>query len=138
MQCCSETTPSAPRHRSWRGIPKPRSPPTLRLPNERQTARHQEVPIHQNEIRQLIADVEASVSAVEKSDAAPKGAGVDEVRRSWDALTKFLNVGPAPRVRACPSCGRDIVHAAIRCMHCWAKSLPPEEEGAGKPAPRNK
>ena len=72
---------------------------------------------------------------MEQSDPGAKGSGIGDVRRSWDALTKFLNIGPAPRVRECPSCGVEIMYAASRCMHCWAKSLPADGANAGESVP---
>jgi uncharacterized paraquat-inducible protein A len=44
---------------------------------------------------------------------------------SWAELVEFLALGPAPELRACPSCGGVGMRAATRCGRCWRKLEPP-------------
>ena len=82
--------------------------------------------MHQAKVRELIANLEGNVARIEKlaSGDANTAASAD-LRTSWAALVEHLAVGPAPAVRKCPSCKREIMRDATRCIHCWAKSAPP-------------
>jgi hypothetical protein len=44
---------------------------------------------------------------------------------SWAELVEYLALGPAPELRACPSCGAFGMRAATVCGICWTKLVPP-------------
>ena len=56
----------------------------------------------------------------ELASAAPAG----ELRVAWDQLVEILALGPAPELRACPTCRNVGMRAATRCMYCWSPLLP--------------
>jgi hypothetical protein len=42
----------------------------------------------------------------------------------WARLVNALALGPRPRLRACPSCGREGMAEATRCGFCWKELVP--------------
>jgi hypothetical protein len=88
--------------------------------------------MHQSELRGFMAGLEREILALERADAGAER-GPEGIRRTFDALSRYLNVGPEPKTRHCPACGSEILKDASRCMHCWAKSAAPAEaSGASK------
>jgi hypothetical protein len=83
--------------------------------------------MHQTVLRKLIADVEGGLAKIEAAGAADVSAQTKELRARWVALVDNLAIGPEPATRKCPFCKKLIMHDATRCLHCWAKSAPPEE-----------
>lgn len=47
-----------------------------------------------------------------------------ELREAWTQMLVLLALGPAPELRACPTCDEVGMRAARRCSRCWA-ALPP-------------
>jgi len=76
----------------------------------------------QKQLRALVARMQEHVALATLATAT------DDDRRkltsSWDSLVAHLNVEPAPEVRACPQCSREIMRAATLCGYCWTKSAP--------------
>jgi hypothetical protein len=56
----------------------------------------------------------------EELKTAPEGA-----QAAWAELSKELDLGPEPLLRACPSCGKVGMQAATRCGNCWVALTPP-------------
>jgi hypothetical protein len=74
-----------------------------------------------NGIRELVDAVERDVSRL-MADHRDAGAALAQ---SWAALVDWLALGPAPRVRRCPSCDRTVMLEATTCGYCWAHLTPP-------------
>jgi hypothetical protein len=85
--------------------------------------------------------VEAMDRAVSRLVARSGAGGADGAAlvTSWAELVEFLELGPAPELRACPFCGSVGMRAATRCGTCWRKlSTAPPAIGAhrrAEPAP---
>ncbi len=73
-------------------------------------------------IRTLVAAVQGGVTRA----VTPAATDDDKqsLTRAWDALVQHLALGPAPDMRACPRCGRDVMRAATLCGYCWSKLTP--------------
>lgn len=77
----------------------------------------------QKQLRALVARMQEHVASAAQTTATD-----DDRKRlssSWDSLVALLNVEPAPEVRACPQCSREIMRAATLCGYCWTKSAAP-------------
>ena len=74
----------------------------------------------QRQLRALVAHMDERVALAVRSTADDDDRR--ELARSWDALARYLDVGPAPATRACPACGREIMQAATLCGYCWTRS----------------
>lgn len=72
------------------------------------------------QLRALVARMEEHVALATRAAASDDDRR--ELTRSWGALLAHLNVEPAPEVRACPHCRREIMRAATLCGFCWTKS----------------
>jgi hypothetical protein len=66
-------------------------------------------------LRSLVATVERELASVGPSEA---------LRGAWDEFVKVLALGPAPELRACPTCNELVMRAATRCSGCWSSLLP--------------
>ena len=69
----------------------------------------------QAELRSLIATVDRELATNAPSEA---------LRGTWDELVKALALGPAPELRACPTCHELGMRAATRCSRCWSVLTP--------------
>lgn len=56
------------------------------------------------------------------------GADATALLTWWAELVELLALGPAPELRACPSCGAVGMRAATRCGFCWQKLEPPASQ----------
>jgi hypothetical protein len=74
------------------------------------------------QLRSSIVDIERELSALEPM-------GSTALKRAWSSLVALLDLGPEPRLRACPHCGGLNNFAATRCSTCWSK-VPAETQGA--------
>lgn len=74
----------------------------------------------QKQLRALMARMQEHVTVAAKSTASDEDR--TELTKTWAALVAHLNVEPAPDLRACPHCKREIMRAATLCGHCWTKS----------------
>lgn len=82
-------------------------------------------------------NLRTTISAVDHEiTRLPAGDGnhaTDELRATWTALVKLLDVGPAPETRECPTCHGLGMRAASRCGSCWTKLEPLTEATAAAP-----
>jgi hypothetical protein len=46
---------------------------------------------------------------------------------TWSSLVEMLDLGAAPQMRECPTCGHQCLIGAVRCRYCWS-SLPASNE----------
>ncbi len=71
-------------------------------------------------VRNLIFSIDAVLAEMLR---APPGTlsqtSLAELKLEWAKLVEALAVGPAPDVRACPSCGHTVIREARRCGYCW-------------------
>lgn len=74
-------------------------------------------------LRPIVEDVEREIARL-RARAVTAGDDDAGLRASWAALVEFLALGPAPELRACPSCGSVGMRAATRCGACWTKLEP--------------
>jgi hypothetical protein len=74
----------------------------------------------QKQLRALVARMEERVALASKPAASDEDrAGLTN---AWGALLTHLAVEPAPDLRSCPTCHREIMRAATLCGYCWTKS----------------
>jgi hypothetical protein len=71
------------------------------------------------------ARMRAAVAAVELALGEVSSNPPEPVREAWNRLVRLLALGPAPALRACPSCGRMGMREATRCGSCWVSLTPP-------------
>jgi hypothetical protein len=75
-------------------------------------------------LRNIVLTIDAVLGEMMK---APPGvlseSSLAELKLEWAKLVDVLALGPAPDVRACPTCGRTVMRQATRCGYCW-KPLP--------------
>jgi hypothetical protein len=79
--------------------------------------------VDERTLRTLIAAVQNGITRT----TAPAAASADDkqaLTRAWDSLLQHLALGPAPDVRPCPRCDREIMRAATACGYCWSKVSP--------------
>ncbi len=81
--------------------------------------------MNQSKARLLIADIERHLPQLDAGDEKPRNEAIAGTRVAWASLVKTLDLGPEPLTRSCPKCRGEIMRAATRCIHCWAKSAPP-------------
>jgi hypothetical protein len=74
----------------------------------------------QKQLRALVARMQEHVTLAASPTASETNRR--DLSTSWNALLSHLNVEPAPEVRGCPGCGREIMRAATLCGYCWTKS----------------
>jgi hypothetical protein len=74
------------------------------------------------QLRDMVATVDREIARRSRAEAGDGDA--DGLIASWDALVKFLALGPAPQTRECPACGRTAILEATRCGYCWASLQP--------------
>jgi hypothetical protein len=75
-------------------------------------------------LRLLSGDVERAMATLFGPEPAEARLPAGALRASWAKLVAALALGPAPELRACPTCHRNCRRAATLCGNCWAK-LPP-------------
>lgn len=74
-------------------------------------------------IRPLLIEVEtrlAAVTAVATADSST----LADLQKAWNALVQGLDLQPEPKMRACPTCSREIRSAATLCGFCWSRVTP--------------
>jgi hypothetical protein len=81
-------------------------------------------------LRPVIAAIDGHLSRLSAASATGTGPATPPLLDSWAELVRLLDLGPAPEMRACPTCGRGGLRAATRCGFCWS-ALP------SAPAPRS-
>lgn len=69
------------------------------------------------QLRSGILDVNRELSALEPT-------GSTALKQAFASLVTLLDLGPEPKLRACPKCGGLNMFAATRCGTCWT-SVPP-------------
>lgn len=75
-------------------------------------------------LRHIILTIDAVL--LEMSRAPPGSlpeSSLAELNLEWAKLVNVLALGPAPDVRACPTCGNTVMRLATRCGYCW-RALP--------------
>jgi hypothetical protein len=65
-------------------------------------------------LRVLVAHVDSTIASLETAEGGSKQA----LEQAWANLVGGLALGEEPEVRTCPSCGRSIMRAAVRCRYC--------------------
>jgi hypothetical protein len=73
--------------------------------------------------RQLLADVERAITSVRKVDPVTTVA-IDwaPLLTAYSNLESHLAIGPEPKTRACPKCGKLGMYNATVCGYCWSKT----------------
>jgi hypothetical protein len=79
-----------------------------------------------SQIGALVAKVEGDIAKLSDVAGGVGSPNAVDLRASWRALVVHLAIEPERPKRACPSCKGLIMRDATRCVHCWAKSAPPE------------
>ena len=74
-------------------------------------------------LRTLIASMDEEMARLPAFGAANDGSATRLVGL-WKDLVRTLDLGPAPRMRRCPFCGRSGMAAATMCGYCWTKRAP--------------
>jgi hypothetical protein len=74
-------------------------------------------------LRTFVEAVDREMSRLPGAGAA-QGPPLEALKASWARLVGFLALGPAPKLRDCPRCGRSGMRDAKLCGYCWAQ-LPP-------------
>jgi hypothetical protein len=81
------------------------------------------------QLRVLIAAIQIDIGCLSREGTAEAhSAAALTLRASWAGLVEILDVGPAPEVRTCPSCGNVGMRAALRCGYCWKALSPPPRQ----------
>lgn len=75
-------------------------------------------------LRPIVEALDRAMSRFDARASDDAYADTSELLASWAKLVEFLELGPPPELRACPSCGRDGMRAATRCGYCWRKLEP--------------
>lgn len=76
-------------------------------------------------LRILVSAVAANLGRVESEPSDRREQAVADLKVSWNTLVDTLALGPEPPTRACPRCKGIIMRDALRCVHCWEKSVAP-------------
>jgi hypothetical protein len=63
----------------------------------------------QTKLRTMVAAMELAMADVESTPA----------KDAWKTLVGGLDLGPEPKRRACPTCGKLGMANASRCGFCW-------------------
>jgi hypothetical protein len=73
--------------------------------------------------RQLLAKVESEIAKVRKVDPVTTVA-IDwtPLQTAFSELSSHLALGPEPRTRPCPKCGKLGMYNATVCGYCWTKT----------------
>ncbi len=79
--------------------------------------------VNTDELRSFVEAMDREMSRLPGADA-PQAPPLDALRAAWARLVGFLALGPAPKLRDCPSCGRSGMWDAKVCGYCWVR-LPP-------------
>lgn len=74
-----------------------------------------------NGVRTACAAVDEALARIPETTGAEQ-----ELRARWAELVAALDLEPARKLRACPSCKGVGMLEATLCSHCWAKLVPPE------------
>ena len=69
-------------------------------------------------LRVLVARVESTIAGLRTAG----GNGQQALEEAWASLVAGLDLGREPDLRSCPSCGRSILQAAVRCRYCMKSS----------------
>jgi hypothetical protein len=72
-------------------------------------------------LRVYVEAVDREMSRLPGASDASQPAEFRALRTSWSSLVSWLALGPAPRLRDCPKCGRSGMWDATICGHCWEK-----------------
>jgi hypothetical protein len=75
-------------------------------------------------LRTMIASMDEEMAKLTALTVAGDGAAVAPLTAVWRDLVRTLDLGPAPRVRSCPTCGGTCMAAATLCASCWSKLAP--------------
>jgi len=67
------------------------------------------------QLRTLLDTVQRELASITPSEA---------LHAAWDDLVKVLALGPAPDLRACPTCNELGMRTATRCSRCWSSLTP--------------
>lgn len=78
------------------------------------------------ELRAIVRKIDRELADLPR----PATPALEELRADWAELIERLALGPAPELRACPSCGRIGMRGATRCGYCWMKLVPPATASA--------
>jgi hypothetical protein len=77
-------------------------------------------------LRAVMATIDHELSVLSgqrmRDDPLAKSDGL--LSSSWAELVELLALGPAPRVRKCPSCKHTGMFDATRCGYCWTQLSP--------------
>lgn len=87
--------------------------------------------LERNKLRGAIAEMTLRVTSLSAlGETASVAQGVETLATSWQALMALIQPEPEPTRRDCPHCHHRMRQVATRCVHCLAKSAPPETAGA--------
>lgn len=76
-------------------------------------------------LRRIVENLDREMSRFLARSQEEASADTTALLSSWAKLVEFLELEPAPELRACPFCGGIGMRAATRCGTCWRKLDPP-------------
>jgi hypothetical protein len=75
--------------------------------------------------RALIAAIETEIKKLAALDpVVTVNLDVGKLKSSFSQLVDLLALGPEPKTRPCPKCGRLGMYNATVCGFCWTKTPP--------------
>lgn len=80
--------------------------------------------MNEDDVRAATAQLDSAVRDLSDEGVRSDSPDLAPLQAAWNRLVTALVLGPAPRMRDCPRCGRSVRAAATLCGYCWEALAP--------------